>query len=255
MRNEAAALKQLEALAREERDFAATAAGIARASLLWKRGDAAAAEQVMQDALTAWNGELRPSQLAAGLETDVAAIRHAVFLPQGGGVYAGGQWNAFNWPSPPPPFTLVNADVRVKRHDGEVTRVTLVQSLPAATKLLFFDTQQINLLKRTIVALGGTRRREPRQIMETPNQPVGDSMQILRLWTKFFDARPGHWGGWEIETYPVITEIEFTNAERTKASARVTIGYWAPPWSSKRKDAAGSPNAWPISGSRSGGSA
>jgi hypothetical protein len=61
--------------------------------------------------------------------------------------------------------------------------------------------------------------------METPNQPVGDSMQLLRLWTKFFDARPGHWGGWEIETYPVITEIEFTNAERTKASARVTVGY------------------------------
>jgi hypothetical protein len=32
-------------------------------------------------------------------------------------------------------------------------------------------------------------------------------------------------GGWEIETYPVVTEIEFTNVERTRASARVTIGY------------------------------
>jgi hypothetical protein len=37
--------------------------------------------------------------------------------------------------------------------------------------------------------------------------------------------QPGHWGGWELETYPVITEIQFTNAERTRASARVTIGY------------------------------
>ena len=73
--------------------------------------------------------------------------------------------------------------------------------------------------------LGGTRRRQPQAIMETPNQPVGDSMQILRLWNKFFHARPGHWGGWETETYPVIREIQFTDIARTKASARVTIGY------------------------------
>jgi hypothetical protein len=67
--------------------------------------------------------------------------------------------------------------------------------------------------------------REPRQIVETPNQPIGDSMQLIRVWSKFFHARPGHWGGWELETYPVITEIQFTNPERTKAAARVTIGY------------------------------
>ena len=223
--NEAAALAEFEALARSGHGFAVTAAAIARASLLWKQGDAPAAEKVMSEALTAWHAAQRWSKPAAGLESDVAEIRRAVFLPRGGGVYANEQWNAFSWPSPPPPFTLVNADVRVKRHDGEVTRVTLVQELPGATKLLFFDTRQISLLKRTIVALGGTRRREPRQVMETPNQPVGDSMQILKFWTKFFAGRPGHWGGWEIETYPVITEIEFTNAERTKASARVTIGY------------------------------
>jgi hypothetical protein len=81
------------------------------------------------------------------------------------------------------------------------------------------------VLKEILVQLGGTRRREPGHVMETPNQPVGDSMQILKLWTKFFVARPGHWGGWDLETAPVITEIQFTNAERTKASARVTIGY------------------------------
>jgi hypothetical protein len=81
------------------------------------------------------------------------------------------------------------------------------------------------VLKDILVQLGRTRRREPGGIMETPNQPVGGSIQILKLWTKFFVARPGHWGGWDLETAPVITEIEFTNAERTKASARVTIGY------------------------------
>jgi hypothetical protein len=50
-------------------------------------------------------------------------------------------------------------------------------------------------------------------------------MQILALWKKFFPARPGHCGGWEVEAYPVITEIHFTNAGRTKASVKVTTGY------------------------------
>ena len=54
---------------------------------------------------------------------------------------------------------------------------------------------------------------------------VGDSMQILSLFGRFFEARPGHWGGWELETYPQVTQIEFVNAERTKANANVTIGY------------------------------
>ena len=50
-------------------------------------------------------------------------------------------------------------------------------------------------------------------------------MQILALWNKLFPARPGHWGGWELETHAVVTETEFTNAERTRAGARLTIGY------------------------------
>ncbi|HSC27916.1 MAG TPA: tetratricopeptide repeat protein, partial [Vicinamibacterales bacterium] len=223
--DEGAAMKELGALAREPNDFAVTAARIARASVLWKQGNAAGAEEAMMSALTGWHAQQQVSSPAAGLETDVAEIRRVLFLPQGGDIYESGRWNAYSWPRTPAPFALVNTDVQVKRHDGEVVRVTLVQELPAAQTVLFFDSEQIDSLERIIVKLGGTRRREPRQIMETPNQPVGDSMQILRLWNRFFPARPGHWGGWEIETYPVVTLIEFTNPERTKAAARVTIGY------------------------------
>jgi hypothetical protein len=50
-------------------------------------------------------------------------------------------------------------------------------------------------------------------------------MQILKLWTKFFVARPGHCGWCDLEAAPAITQMEFTNAERSKASARVTAGY------------------------------
>lgn len=223
--NEDRALTELEALAREPLDFAVTAARIARASMLWKRGDAPAAEAGMSAALTDWHTHQHLSTPANAIEVDVAEIRRVIFLPKGGSVYGGGRWNAFEWSNQATPFVLLNATVPTRMHDGRTVNVRLVQTLPGSDKALFFDSDEIALLKRMIVTLGGTRRREPTAIMETPNQPVGDSMQILRLWTKFFAARPGHWGGWEIETYPRITEIQFTNAERTKAAAKVTIGY------------------------------
>jgi hypothetical protein len=53
--------------------------------------------------------------------------------------------------------------------------------------------------------------RSDAQIMETPNQPVAESMNILALWNEFFPARPGHWGGYEFTSYP--------------RAADVTIGY------------------------------
>ncbi len=223
--DEDAALKEFEALAREPLDFSVTAARIARASILWKRGDADAAEAEMSTALTDWHTHQPLSTPATPIEEDVAEIRRVIFLPHGGSVYGADRWNAFAWTSATAPFVLLNADVPAKLHDGQAVSVRLIQSLPGADKPLFFDTDEVALLQRMIATLGGTKRREPTAIMQTPNQPVGGSMQVLRLWNRFFAARPGHWGGWEIETYPRITEIRFTNAARTRAAARVTIGY------------------------------
>ena len=224
-RDEGAAIRELEALSREPADFAVTAARIARASLFWINGDWQNAESGMLDALNAWHAGQVVANPGTDLEKDVAEIRRAVFLPSGGPIYSSGRWNAFSWPNPSPPFMLVNSDVRVKTHAGEIERISLLQQFSTTARVVFFDTEQIALLERMLFRLGGTRRREPGHIMETPNQPVGDARQILRLWTRYFPARPGHWGGWELETYPVINEIQFTNTERTKASARVTIGY------------------------------
>ena len=228
----AKAMALVEALAKEPHDFAVTAAKIMQATLLLNRGDAAVAESTLAAALAEWH-ERQPLKSASNpLEEDVAAIRRTLFLPMGGEIYKNG-WNAHDWPATPPPYFLVNSQIPVKGHDGEVTRITIAEPLPStgseqgpqAGKVLFFDAEQIALLQKMIPSLGGTKRREPRAVMETPIQPIGDSMQILALWKKFFPARPGHWGGWELEAYPVITEIHFTNAERTKASAKVTIGY------------------------------
>ena len=217
---------RIERLAREPLDFAVTAARIAEACLLGKRGDLSQAEARTGQALADWHAQQRLEEPATPLERDVADIRRMVFLPDGGDVYGSSGWNAFKWPaSGAPPFAIVNPAVRVKLANGEITRVTVRQSFGVSRKVLFLGDDDLNLLRYVLAKLGGSKRRVPSAIMETPNQPVGASMDILALWNKFFPARPGHWGGWDLETYPVVTQIEFTDADRTKADAAVTIGY------------------------------
>jgi hypothetical protein len=77
----------------------------------------------------------------------------------------------------------VNPDVRVRLVDGTLDSLSVApEPTASAGKVLFFDTGQLATLERIMVALGGTRRREPLQIMEVPNQPIGDSMRILDTW-------------------------------------------------------------------------
>jgi tetratricopeptide (TPR) repeat protein len=224
-RGERPALEMLQRVRAEPLDAAVTAAHIMRSAILLLDGSGAEAETLLGEALDAWHARQPVKRPASALEEDVAQIRRVVFLPRGGDIYSDGRWNAFRWPDPGPPYMLVNSDVQVTLHGGEALTVSLSEPLSDSGRLVFFDTETIALLSKMLSGLGGTERREPRQIMETPNQPVGDSVRILGLWQRFFPARPGHWGGWELETYPVITRIRFADEARTKAAARVTIGY------------------------------
>jgi len=60
--------------------------------------------------------------------------------------------------------------------------------------------------------------------VETPNQPIGRSLDVRAFWDRFFPTQPGHWSGWEFETDPQITEVSFADAGRTRAFVRVTVG-------------------------------
>ena len=225
--NERAALRELSALARERSDFSAYAATIARAAILWKQGAATEAQALMKDALSGWHAQQPTSETVAEntVEEDVMAIRNVVFRPAGGGVYGAGGWNAFTWPRTAARFLVVNPDLSVKLFAGETIRVRCSGALPGLDNVLFFDNDQIRFFSTMISHIGGNRRRQPTAVMETPNQPIGSSLDILALLNRFFAARPGHWGGWEFETYPAIGQIEFLNAERTRATAAVIIGY------------------------------
>jgi tetratricopeptide (TPR) repeat protein len=217
---------RIEELASQPLDAATVAARIARASQLWTRGDADAARSAMTAALAEWTKAQPHDPAPTDIAADVAAIRDVVFRPLGGGIYAERPgWNAFEWPKSLPRFLLVDPELVVKLSSGDDTTISVTRPLTDYPNVVFSDKTMIGLLDRTLVALGGTKRRQPTQIMETPNQPVGASMNILTLWNEFFPARPGHWGGYEFTSYPRITRIQFLDAARTRAAADVTIGY------------------------------
>jgi len=157
---------------------------------------------------------------------DVTAIRDVVFRPDGGGIYAGhGRWNGFAWPVASPPYLVARSELSVKLSDGNLTRVAVAPRVPGMDNVLFVGGDDLELLSTIVARLGGTRTREPTGVMEVPNQPIGPSLDMVGLWNEFFPSRPGHWGGWVFETYPIITLVEFTDPARNSARAEVTVGY------------------------------
>ena len=226
--DEVAALAELEALSREPWTFGVVAADMARAAIMWKGGATAEAEALTSQTLRTYRARQRDRQAdesQSAFDGDVAAIRDVVFRPLGGGAYGHERWNAFSWPEELSPFVVVNPDVTVKLPNGDVTQVSVYRDPPGLDNVLFVTDDHLELFYRILDRLGGTERRRPRAAMETPNQPVGPSLDILALWKEFFAARPGHWGGWVLETYPIVARIEFLDDERTRASASVVVGY------------------------------
>lgn len=226
--DDAAAMKALTVLGAEALDSAVAAARLSRAALLLKQGASADAASLMQSTLDAWMASQQPLATrppASPIDADIAAIRQVVFRPAGDSILGTFHWNAFTFPSSLPPVVVIRPDVAVKTPDGLTSTHVVYQRFAGMEKVLFLNADELTLLSRVISTLGGTGRRAPAQVMETPNQPVGASVDIVAMWTKYFPARQGHWGGWVLETYPIIHQIEFTNAERTKANVNVEVGY------------------------------
>lgn len=219
----------LDAIAREPFDAVVATAALAHAALMATDGHGSDADALMAMTLDSWvasQRDLTARPPATGIDADIAEIRRVVFRPLGDlRVYAGMRINAFTFPAALPRFIVVRPDLQVKTSDGEVRRRTVYQSFPDLDHVLLLTTDELSLVARLVPTIGGPSRRRPAQVMDTPNQPVGASMDILSLWSRFLPVRPGHWGGWELETYPSVTRVEFVNAERTRGNASVTIGY------------------------------
>ena len=221
-RNDAAALTQLELITKDPYDFGVYAAKITKASILWRTGAAAEAESQMMAALSEWHEHqsTQRGRLREGIERDIADIRNLVIRPTGDGVFGGWARNTFSRRSSLP-FIVVNPDVSVKLPGAQNDRPSVYQSLPGVDRVLFLNNEQQAVLNDIVAKLGGTPE---------PDQTTG--IGILGLWSRFIptERRFGGVGSdnyprVSFETYPIIVELEFLNAERTKAAARIVVGH------------------------------
>jgi hypothetical protein len=96
-RNDAAALTQLELIAKDPYDFGVCAAKIARASILWRRASAAEADSLMLEALSEWyeHQTAHRERSRNNIERDIADIRNLI-RPAGDGVLSGFARNTFS---------------------------------------------------------------------------------------------------------------------------------------------------------------
>ena len=136
------------------------------------------------------------------------------------------RWNAFEWPKTLPRFVVAPRILQAKEFGHELpTDVGVSRPPTGLANVLFLDVDDVEYLTSLVPKLGGTKRREPTDVMEVPNQPIGAAMAILQWWDGYFPSRPGHWGGVEILTYPAFASIEFTDAARTRALVPINVGY------------------------------
>jgi tetratricopeptide (TPR) repeat protein len=227
VRDDAAALKILSALRGPITDGAMFAGQVAQSALEFRQGREDIARGTLTAALRDWL-RLQQSRVATrrdAVDDDVVAIRQLLFRPLGDlAPYAEG-WNAFKFPATLPPFQIVQADVVVTLAGQSQATRTVWQIFPDLPNALLLESTDLARLSRVLNVVGGTDRRAPQNPMETPNQPIGTARDIAAFWNTLFATRPGHWGGWVLDTFPQVTRITFTDAARTKALAAVTVGY------------------------------
>lgn len=226
-RDDEAALRILSAVSGTPEDSAMFAGQVLQSAIEFRRGNQQGARDTLTSALTGWLRMQRarmPSR-QEGVDADVAAIRQVLFRPLGDlPVYNEG-WNAFTFPRMLPPFQIVRADVAVAVVGQPPVTRTVWHGFPELPNVLMLESADLARLSRVLNSVGGTARRVPQQIMETPNQPIGTARDLATFWDTLFASRPGHWGGWVLDTFPHVTRITFQDAGRTKALAAVTIGY------------------------------
>jgi tetratricopeptide (TPR) repeat protein len=220
------ALTALESLAAEPYGFSVFAANVARATLHSMIESPSSAAELMSDALAQWHERgtaMFANRSMTPLQRDIMDIREAVFHPNTD--WPRGQFSRLRSSDSPPPFFIATPDVRVTWPDRSMVQVQAASRLAAMPGALLLNEEQIAVLIHILTGLGGTKRRAPQSTIETPNQPVGGVEQIQKFWNRFFTMGPGHWGGWILETFPIVTEVTFIDAARTKGGARIRTGY------------------------------
>jgi hypothetical protein len=209
-----AALAELDLISRDDPDAVTFAAKVAKASILWRQNGVPEAEALMQGALGEWQSH--QASVVAGPLTpigrDVAAIRNLLFQFDNEPIY--GRWagsRSGRRRSSTAAFILVNPDVRVKFFDG-TTGVYSVADLAVSERVLFLTPSELSLLRDIHTRLEGEY---------LPGRPS----PTRQFWSRFFPVGISMGATLVLEADPIITDIEFLDAGRTRAAARVAIGH------------------------------
>ena len=113
------------------------------------------------------------------------------------------------------PYLIVNSDVSVTLADGEQLVVASGHPLPGRDQVLFLTDSEVELLNAIAASF---QKRD----LVGKQEPM---YSTLAWWNTFFEARTGHWVPATVETHPLIGRLEFTDARRTRATARVRTSY------------------------------
>ncbi len=210
--NTAAALAQLKRIASDPYDFGVCAAKIARASIIFKTGARTEAESQMRSALMEWFDYQRAYREHAldDMEKDIADIRNIVLNHRTRNL----QQRSSDF------FLVVNPDVSVSLRGTHTTRHTVYHPVTSASRVIFLDKEQQRILKDIVGKLANKPTRD---------QSAGND--VLQLWNKFFQTDlivgrnvSNDYPRVVFESYPIITDLEFLNAEHTRAAARIGSG-------------------------------
>ena len=220
-RNVDEARKELATAATGTYEFGVFMADVARASILWQNGSSQDAESAMRAATDRWalsQRELR-DRPRTDLPRDVAAIRELILRPPANTALDGFARSALG-SQRKGPFLVVDPDVRVRFADQTIGRITVYQSFPGSEHVLFLTNEQRSALSGIVTALDG-RQYQARVAAggAMPGTSNGGRPAVRPFWDRFFPETM--WRQTPGEAAPAIAELEFINAERTRAAARI----------------------------------
>jgi tetratricopeptide (TPR) repeat protein len=216
------ALKQLESAATGSYDFGVFMAETAKASILWQKGSSTEAASAMGAAIERWDVTQRDARERprTDLTEDVAAIRELILHPRGGTVLSGFVANTVRDQQSSRSVMVVDPEVHLRLPQGETRPLTVYQPFSGTEHVLFLTTDQRNSLAGIIATLDG-RPNQPGS--NTSGRAVASGNRraplVRPLWDHFFPTP--EWNQTFGQTAPTITDIEFLNAERTKAAVRI----------------------------------
>ena len=228
--NVPAALRALDALTAEKPgDFSVCAAQNARATVTaFSRNAKSGGESRGLDGRghRAWlqldATAARPRRTP--LEQDVIAIRNAVFRPQGDGVFSATRWNGFQWAAATAPNVVANPALRVKDSAGAISTVVATDPVPDRRSVLFLRSRA----PRHPRARDGPARRDQAIRLDAGDADAQSARRPIPRRAGVLEEESGYsqdTGADGLESYPIIAEIEFVDAARTRAAVRVTVGY------------------------------